>query len=194
MEMRKTTSIIDEIRRPHTRKDRAADHVARSVGSWTFIGIQSALVLLWVTFNSVLEHPWDPYPFVLMNVLLSLQAAYTAPIIMMSQNRQGAIDRTEAQLDYEVNRHTRYGVEQLQEALAQNAQQLAELRTMVEAIAGCPGCSDRLRLNAAGRELRPTIRPGPQLADTVPPARPDSDFAEVPATDGQSIFDRERTF
>ncbi|HRJ41275.1 MAG: DUF1003 domain-containing protein [Caldilineaceae bacterium] len=73
---------------------RAADTIARVVGSWRFIIIQSALLVVWVILNltaSILH--WDPYPFILMNLLLSLQAAYTAPMIMMSQNRQAARDR-----------------------------------------------------------------------------------------------------
>ncbi len=82
----------------------AADRVAGVVGSWWFIIVQSALLLLWAVLNVVawVEH-WDPYPFILMNLFLSLQAAYTAPMIMMSQNRVAAMDRLRAQNDYEIN-------------------------------------------------------------------------------------------
>ncbi|AMV24310.1 hypothetical protein VT84_07930 [Gemmata sp. SH-PL17] len=82
----------------------AADRVAGVVGSWWFIGTQSAMLLSWAALNVVawLEH-WDPYPFILMNLFLSLQAAYTAPMIMMSQNRVAAMDRVRAQNDYEIN-------------------------------------------------------------------------------------------
>lgn len=82
----------------------AADRVAGVVGSWWFIGLQSALLLLWAALNVIewVEH-WDPYPFILMNLFLSLQAAYTAPMIMMSQNRVAALDRLRAQNDYEIN-------------------------------------------------------------------------------------------
>ncbi len=87
-----------------TRGQRAADWIARSVGSWRFIITQSILLTLWAILNITawIQH-WDPYPFILMNLLLSLQAAYTAPMIMMSQNRQAARDRLEAHNDYLIN-------------------------------------------------------------------------------------------
>jgi uncharacterized membrane protein len=83
---------------------RVSDAVAETVGSWRFIIIQSGLLAIWMLLNVVgfVEH-WDPYPFILLNLVLSFQAAYTAPIIMMSQNRQAAIDRDAAQHDYDVN-------------------------------------------------------------------------------------------
>jgi len=83
---------------------RSADLVARIVGSWRFIIIQSSLLMVWVALNvmAVIRH-WDPYPFILMNLVLSLQAAYTAPIIMMSQNRQAVKDRLEAHQDFLIN-------------------------------------------------------------------------------------------
>ena len=87
-----------------TPGQRASDAIARIVGSWTFIIIQSLLLVLWVILNVVawVEH-WDPYPFILLNLFLSLQAAYTAPIIMMSQNRLAARDRLEAHEDFQTN-------------------------------------------------------------------------------------------
>jgi len=84
--------------------DRFADSIARTMGSWHFIIIQSVFLFFWVLLNVIgfFRH-WDPYPFILLNLMLSFQAAYAAPIIMMSQNRQGAIDRQDAKHDYEVN-------------------------------------------------------------------------------------------
>ncbi|MEO8288291.1 MAG: DUF1003 domain-containing protein [Chloroflexota bacterium] len=84
--------------------DRVADAVAITMGSWRFIGIQSALLTVWVTLNVIgwVNH-WDPYPFILLNLALSFQAAYSAPIIMMSQNRQAAKDRIMAEEDFRVN-------------------------------------------------------------------------------------------
>jgi uncharacterized membrane protein len=73
--------------------ERAADTVAGIVGSWRFILIQSALLFAWIAFNALSSARVDPYPFILLNLLLSFQAAYTAPVIMMSQNRQADIDR-----------------------------------------------------------------------------------------------------
>jgi uncharacterized membrane protein len=88
-----------------TPGQRAADGVAAVMGSWQFIIVQSAILGVWMVLNVVaaVRH-WDPYPFILMNLLLSTQAAYAAPIIMMSQNRQAVRDRLEAHNDYEVNK------------------------------------------------------------------------------------------
>src|SRR5262249_17926522 len=79
--------------------DRVADLVAAAVGSWTFIIIQTLLLTAWVVINVIgwVEH-WDPYPFILLNLLLSFQAAYASPIIMMSQNRQARINERRNQL------------------------------------------------------------------------------------------------
>jgi uncharacterized membrane protein len=84
--------------------DRVADAVAITMGSWRFIGIQSALLTVWVMLNVIgwMNH-WDPYPFILLNLALSFQAAYSAPIIMISQNRQAAKDRIMAEEDFRVN-------------------------------------------------------------------------------------------
>ena len=87
-----------------TTGQRSADWVARNIGSWKFIIIQSILLTFWVILNvTAFIYHWDPYPFILMNLVLSLQAAYTAPIIMMSQNRQSERDRVEAHNDYQTN-------------------------------------------------------------------------------------------
>lgn len=94
--------------------DRAADWVASKIGSWTFILIQSTLLLAWVILNTIawLNH-WDEYPFILMNLILSMQAAMTAPIIMMSQNRQAFKDRIEAHQDFLIDQKTEQKVEVL---------------------------------------------------------------------------------
>lgn len=74
------------------------------MGSWTFIIIQSALLFVWIVLNiTAYVQQWDPYPFILLNLALSFQAAYAAPFIMMSQNRQQDIDRKAAEHDYQVN-------------------------------------------------------------------------------------------
>ena len=81
-----------------------ADRVAATMGSWTFIIVQSFILLVWIVLNiaAYMEH-WDPYPFILLNLALSFQAAYAAPFIMMSQNRQQDIDRKSAENDYQIN-------------------------------------------------------------------------------------------
>jgi uncharacterized membrane protein len=83
---------------------RIADRLATVMGSWPFIIVQSILLTIWISLNVIgyMNH-WDPYPFILLNLALSFQAAYAAPIIMMSQNRQAAKDRLMAEQDYEVN-------------------------------------------------------------------------------------------
>jgi uncharacterized membrane protein len=87
-----------------TLGQRVSDNVARTVGSWRFIIIQSIAIVVWITGNIVIgQGSWDPYPFILLNLLLSFQAAYTAPAIMMSQNRQAEVDRQQANNDFEVN-------------------------------------------------------------------------------------------
>lgn len=89
---------------PPTLGARLADAVAATVGSWRFIVVQSALLGAWIVGNAIAgSGAWDPYPFILLNLLLSFQAAYTAPIIMMSQNRSSNFDRDRATADYQVN-------------------------------------------------------------------------------------------
>jgi len=87
-----------------TLGQRIADAVAATMGSWRFIVVQSTALLLWIALNVTawIEH-WDPYPFILLNLALSFQAAYAAPFIMMSQNRQSAKDRLAAEVDHQVN-------------------------------------------------------------------------------------------
>lgn len=87
-----------------TTGQRVADGVARTMGSWRFIITQSCILLVWITLNviGIINH-WDPYPFILLNLALSFQAAYAAPIIMMSQNRQSEKDRLKADEDYQIN-------------------------------------------------------------------------------------------
>lgn len=98
---------------------RIADKVAKAVGSWSFIIIQSIMVVIWVTVNLMaFIYRWDPYPFILLNLLFSVQAAYAAPIIMMSQNRQSERDRQQALEDYETNVKAKEEIEELQQTLA----------------------------------------------------------------------------
>ena len=110
----------------------ASDWVARIVGSWSFILIQSFILAIWVALNisAVLRH-WDPYPFILLNLILSLQAAYTAPIIMMSQNRQAAKDRVEAHIDYLVNQKAEEEIHAVLENLSAQNQALETIQQTI---------------------------------------------------------------
>ena len=85
------------------------------MGSWTFIATQTLIVLTWMTLNIIgFAQHWDPYPFILLNLLFSTQAAYAAPVIMMSQNRQNERDRAQALDDYLTNLKAKEEIEELQ--------------------------------------------------------------------------------
>ena len=103
--------------------ERTADMVAKAVGSWRFIIAQTILLVFWVILNVTawIQH-WDPYPFILMNLFLSMEAAFTAPVIMMSQNRQTARDRIEARNDFLINQKAEEEIRAILDHLdAQNA-------------------------------------------------------------------------
>lgn len=98
---------------------RLADSVATGMGSWRFIIWQTIIVALWMTLNVILirAHQWDSYPFILLNLVFSTQAAYAAPIIMMAQNRQNDRDRAQADADYKTNCEAKEEIEELQKRL-----------------------------------------------------------------------------
>jgi len=98
------TNVNEAVDRSMTFGERASDAFAAVMGSWTFIIVQSIILGFWVALNVTawILH-WDPYPFILLNLALSLEAAYAAPIIMMSQNRQADKDRLAAEEDYRIN-------------------------------------------------------------------------------------------
>lgn len=114
-----TKTWHDKHKETLTGGQRIADNVASVMGSWGFIIVQSLIVLLWMILNIIayVGH-WDPYPFILLNLLFSTQAAYAAPIIMMSQNRQNERDRFQAHEDYTTNVKAKEEIEQLQQSLA----------------------------------------------------------------------------
>ena len=83
---------------------RVADTVATTMGSWPYIIIQTLFLVVWIFINvTAFTHHWDPFPFILLNLGLSCQAAYAAPILQLSQNRQSDHDRVRAEHDYQVN-------------------------------------------------------------------------------------------
>lgn len=99
--------------------EKLADQVAAGMGSWKFIVIQTLIVIVWMALNVIgIAFQWDPFPFILLNLLFSTQAAYAAPIIMMSQNRQSDRDRAQAKADYETNVRAKEEIEELQTRLA----------------------------------------------------------------------------
>jgi CRP/FNR family transcriptional regulator, cyclic AMP receptor protein len=103
--MRATRNPNDLIETEATYGERIADHVARFGGSWTFIIAFGIVMVLYASINIALRgKAWDPYPFILLNLFLSMLAAIQAPVIMMSQNRQDTKDRLRGELDFDVNR------------------------------------------------------------------------------------------
>jgi uncharacterized membrane protein len=113
-----------EFKEQLTIGQKTADMVAKIVGSWKFILVQSAFFIFWMIINIMLaanyfinSESWDPYPFILLNLMLSFEAAYTGPIIMMSQNRQAAKDRLMAESDFEVNQKAETEIKVIMEHL-----------------------------------------------------------------------------
>lgn len=106
---------------------RIADWVADLIGSWRFIIVQTSALTIWIILNITawINH-WDPYPFILLNLMLSFQAAYSGPFIMMSQNRQAAKDRIAAEIDHQVNQKAELEVGLLLKRVDDLEQQLIE--------------------------------------------------------------------
>lgn len=96
-----TTHGRAQLHQSKTRGDRISDMVVGAMGSWRFIIIQTVIVVLWISLNvaEVVLKPWDPYPFILLNLAFSTQAAYAAPLILMSSNRQSAKDEARDDLE-----------------------------------------------------------------------------------------------
>ncbi|WP_295842735.1 DUF1003 domain-containing protein [uncultured Xanthomonas sp.] len=116
--------IVKQADRDRSLGERVADRVAEIGGSWTFIIGFCVVLLGWIALNSlVLAHAFDPYPYILLNLCLSCLAAIQAPVIMMSQNRQAAVDRLRAQNDYEVNIKSELEILQVHEKLNQLREQ-----------------------------------------------------------------------
>jgi uncharacterized membrane protein len=110
-----------------TAGQRIADIVASAMGSWPFIIVQSIILAIWIILNiTAFVENWDPYPFILLNLALSFQAAYAAPFIMMSQNRQQDVDRKAAEHDHQINIKAELEIE----ALHQKLDQLRETEVM----------------------------------------------------------------
>jgi uncharacterized membrane protein len=117
-----------------TTGQRIADRLAMVMGSWTFIIVQSVMLVVWISINvaAYINH-WDPYPFILLNLALSFQAAYAAPIIMMSQNRQAAKDRLMAEQDYVVNIKAEEEVKSIMAHLEQQDEVMIDILRRIEA-------------------------------------------------------------
>jgi uncharacterized membrane protein len=133
---RQRTAAPEEIAPTPTRGQRIADAVAATMGSWRFIIIQSTILLGWIGLNVTawINH-WDPYPFILLNLALSFQAAYAAPFIMMSQNRQQDVDRRQAAEDFHINIKAELEIELLHQKLDElRAKEVLALTEAVQAL------------------------------------------------------------
>ncbi|AUZ55576.1 MULTISPECIES: DUF1003 domain-containing protein [Stenotrophomonas] len=115
---RVSRNVRRELHESRTLGERVADRVAEVGGSWTFILCFGVVLVVWMVVNSfLLARAFDPYPYILLNLVLSCLAAVQAPIIMMSQNRQAAVDRMRAENDYQVNVKAELEVLQIHEKL-----------------------------------------------------------------------------
>jgi uncharacterized membrane protein len=122
----------DLIEKEATTGERVADHVARFGGSWTFIITFAVLLTTYTAINVLLDkQSWDPYPFILLNLFLSMLAAVQAPVIMMSQNRQDTKDRLRAELDFDVNRRAESEIQGLAQRLSVLDQKMDDVADML---------------------------------------------------------------
>jgi uncharacterized membrane protein len=126
---RNPNEVIDE---QMTLGERLADSVARFGGSWAFIVLFSITLITYASINVILnKRAWDPYPFILLNLFLSMLAAVQAPVIMMSQNRQDAKDRVRSELDFEVNRRAEREIQGLARKLSLLDEKVDDLGELV---------------------------------------------------------------
>jgi uncharacterized membrane protein len=129
-------NVEEEFEEQWTLPERLSDHLASFGGSWTFIILFGLVLAVWIAFNFVVieDLRFDPYPFILLNLVLSMLAAIQAPIIMMSQKRQEAKDRLRSQNDYQVNLKAELEIrhlhEKLDHLLSRQWQRLAEIQQM----------------------------------------------------------------
>ena len=133
------SSILNHLNEEYSRRtkwsDRLADQMAMFGGSWRFIIIFAAFLILWITLNTVaLIRHFDPPPFILLNLILSFIAAFQAPVIMMSQNRQAARDKHEAIIDFSINYKAEQEIDDIQAHLHRIEAQIGELNRTLSAI------------------------------------------------------------
>jgi uncharacterized membrane protein len=167
-----TQAFLDE----RTFGQRVADRVAAFGGSWTFIGLFAAVLVSWVVLNSLVlarrGDAFDPYPYILLNLFLSMVAALQAPIIMMSQNRQAARDRLEAAHDYEVNLKAELEILGLHEKLDQLRE--AQWRELVQMQ------QEQIRLLTQLLEARVPHVHSDAASPPPSPAAPDAPSSDAP--------------
>jgi uncharacterized membrane protein len=139
-------SILEQSAPQPTRGQRLADAMASKVGSWAFIGMQSVILAGWIGANSIPGAPhWDESPFILLNLVFSFASAYTAPVVLMSQNRQSEEDRHSAMTNHKVNLQVAQEIERLHEKIDDlQTRQLTELSKLLQQPTTVTTQSDRL--------------------------------------------------
>ena len=117
-----------------TTGQKAADAIAKFGGSWTFIILFFVILFLWVGINSffLFKKPFDPYPYIFLNLMLSCLAAIQAPVILMAQNRQAERDRIDAKYDYAINRKAERENQQLQKDMNQLVRLIKEMKRKIK--------------------------------------------------------------
>lgn len=126
MRTRVSKNPNEEIEDQETFGERMADGVAKFGGSWGFVITFGVILVIYTSINSIIGKPWDPYPFILLNLFLSMLAAIQAPVIMMSQNRQDSKDRLRSELDYRVNLKAEVEIEELLQRMGKLEEILVE--------------------------------------------------------------------
>ena len=121
-----------------TLGQRVADKVADTIGSWPFIITQTVMLITWIVLNVTLrkDQRWDIYPFILLNLALSFQAAYSGPVIMMSQNRQAAKDRLAAEIDHDVNTKAELEISNLMRHIEELEMRIEERQSELKELVG----------------------------------------------------------
>lgn len=143
---KRVTTRLDEEYETHTRRsDRIADKVAAFGGSWVFIIIFAVFLACWILLNMLPFLPvhFDPHPFILLNLILSFVAAFQAPIIMMSQNRQASRDKHESIIDFAINYKAEQEIDDVQRHLHRMESELAEIKKMMENAQAQPEISEK---------------------------------------------------
>jgi uncharacterized membrane protein len=159
---RRATRNLNELRQKEekTLGERMADRLATGAGSWTFIISFLVLLAVWMAINALAwTHHWDPYPFILLNLVLSCVAAIQAPVILMSQNREEARDRLRAEADYEINIKAEVLLEHLTEEIETLKALLVERRAIPAESAIAAGAASTL---TASKSI--ALSPGPPAA------------------------------
>ena len=172
---RRTSRNINVLRDEEVKTlgQRMADRLSSAAGSWSFILVFLGLLAVWMAVNAVAWiHHWDPYPFILLNLILSCMAAIQAPIILMSQNREEARDRIRAQADYEVNLKAEVLLEHLTE-------EIEAVKAMLLGLGGKGAAGDDAAMRAAVQTAAQADQ-AVAYAECVPGASPDASQAGAP--------------